>query len=173
MDSWNKYFLSIAYFAAMRSKDESTKFGAVIATKDHSAISTGYNSFPRGLNDDIPSRQERPDKYFYFEHAERNSIYNAARIGVPTKDCILYTQGIPCADCGRAIIQAGITTLVVHDDWEIMAKSIFGDWDKSRQASLDMLNECGVDIIRAEGSVSYENSHVQVSTFIRGQWFRI
>ena len=25
------------------------------------------------------SRQERPEKYYWFEHAERNSIYNAAR----------------------------------------------------------------------------------------------
>ena len=56
----------------------------------------------------IEERQERPEKYYWFEHAERNSIYNAARIGVSTKGSKMYmTCGVPCADCARAIINAG------------------------------------------------------------------
>ena len=81
----------------LKSKDENTKIGAIIVGKYKEIVSTGYNSFPRGLKDNIRERQERPEKYFWFEHGERNAIYNAARIGVSTKGCTMYLScGIPC-----------------------------------------------------------------------------
>ena len=82
---WKDYFVSIAEQVKEKSKDIKTKIGAVIVGKDNEILSTGYNSFPRGLNDNVVQRQERPEKYFWFEHAERNAIYNAARIGVSLK----------------------------------------------------------------------------------------
>ena len=83
--NWIEYFRNIAHQVKLKSKDNNTQIGAVIVGKDNEILSTGYNSFPRGINDLIPSRQERPEKYYWFEHAERNAIYNAARIGVSTK----------------------------------------------------------------------------------------
>ena len=47
---------------------------------DNEIRSTGYNSFPKGLNDDLQERQERPEKYYWIEHAERNALYNAPRL---------------------------------------------------------------------------------------------
>ena len=89
-----------------------TQIGAVIVGKDKEIVSTGYNSFPRGIDDNIRERQERPEKYFWFEHAERNAIYNAARIGVSTKGCTMYLScGVPCSDCARGIINAGIVRI--------------------------------------------------------------
>ena len=82
---WKDYFVSIAEQVKEKSKDIKTKIGAVIVGKDNEILSTGYNSFPRGLDDNVVQRQERPEKYFWFEHAERNAIYNAARIGVSLK----------------------------------------------------------------------------------------
>ena len=52
---WNKYFLEIAEQIKLKSKDQSTQIGAVIVGKDKEIRSTGYNSFPRGLDDDRPS----------------------------------------------------------------------------------------------------------------------
>lgn len=110
---WSEYFINIAEQVKLKSKDERTQIGAVIVGVDNEIVSTGYNSFPRGINDDIPERQERPEKYFWFEHAERNAIYNAARIGVSTLGTTMYmTCGISCADCARAIISAGIKKVV-------------------------------------------------------------
>ena len=77
---WVDYFLSIAEQVKLKSKDRNTQIGAVIVGEDNEILSTGYNSFPRGLNDDLDDRQNRPEKYFWFEHAERNAIYNAARV---------------------------------------------------------------------------------------------
>ena len=117
MIDWQEYFIGIANYVKLKSKDKYTQIGAVIVGKDNEVVSTGYNSFPRGIDDDVPERQERPEKYHWFEHAERNAIYNAARIGVSTKDCTMYlTCGLPCTECCRGIINAGITKVVCSQE---------------------------------------------------------
>lgn len=117
----------------------------MIVGKDNEIVSTGYNSFPRGIDDSIPERQERPEKYYWFEHAERNAIYNAARIGVSTSGCTMYlTCGIPCADCARGIINAGIIRIVCEMDSSFGAR---GDmWDEHAKRSLILFEESKVDI---------------------------
>ena len=87
---WKGYFLGIAEQVKLKSKDESTQIGAVVVGEDREVLSTGYNSFPRGLDDSLKERQERPEKYFWMEHAERNAIYNAARIGVSLKNSTIF-----------------------------------------------------------------------------------
>ena len=115
---WVEYFQNLAHQVKLKSKDERTQIGAVIVGKDKEIVSTGYNSFPRGIKDNVKERQERPEKYFWFEHAERNAIYNAARIGVSTKGCTMYLScGIPCSDCARGIINAGITRIFCERSW--------------------------------------------------------
>lgn len=140
---WDEYFRSIANTVKLKSKDINTQIGAVVVRTDHSIVSTGYNSFPRGINDDLPERQERPEKYYFMEHAERNSIFNAARIGVSTDGCTMYLScGTPCADCARAIINAGIIRIVLER--ELGAK---GDlWIDHEKRSLQMFAEAGIKI---------------------------
>src|SRR3990167_7197511 len=101
MISWDESFMSMVYLVAMKSKDESTHVGAVVVGPDNEIKSTGYNSFVRKLNDHLTMRQERPEKYYWFEHAERNAIYNATLNGVSLKGCKIYTNGVPCMDCAR------------------------------------------------------------------------
>jgi dCMP deaminase len=141
---WVEYFRKLAHTVKLKSKDKNTQIGAIIVGKDKEIISTGYNSFPRGINDEIPSRQERPEKYFWFEHAERNAIYNAARIGVSTDGTTMYLNcGIPCADCTRGIINAGIVRIFCERG-EHGAKGI--KWEESAERSWDMLEEAGVEV---------------------------
>jgi dCMP deaminase len=109
---WDGRFLALANGIACWSKDESRKVGCVIVGPNHEIRSVGYNGFPRGVNDDVPERKERPAKYAWTEHAERNAIYNAARIGTPLANCTAYLPWFPCMDCARAIVQAGIVELV-------------------------------------------------------------
>ena len=87
---WNDYFMGMIDNVSMKSKDKHTKVGAIITGSDNEIRSTGFNSFVRGMNDDIPERQERPEKYWWIEHAERNAIYNAARIGTSLNNCTIY-----------------------------------------------------------------------------------
>ena len=142
---WTDYFLQIAEVVKLKSKDQSTQIGAVIVGKDREILSTGYNSFPRGLDDNLPERQERPVKYFYFEHAERNAIYNAARVGIPLDGSIIYlTSGLPCSDCGRAIINSGIKIVYCKRECTTKNKE---KWVESQEISHKMLLECGVKVI--------------------------
>jgi len=84
----------MAYLVAMKSNDPNTKVGAIITTKNNEIISTGYNGFPRGFNN-TDDRWLRENKYNYVEHAEKNAIYNAARIGVSTINLIYYDKNFP------------------------------------------------------------------------------
>ena len=141
--NWDEYFINIAEQVKLKSKDNNTQIGVVIVGKDNEIVSTGYNSFPRGINDDIDERQERPEKYFWFEHAERNAIYNAARIGVSTLGTTMYmTCGISCADCARAIINSGISTIVLREGRG--AKSPI--WEESAKRSMIMFREAGIEV---------------------------
>ena len=80
------------------------------------------------------------EKFFWFEHAERNAIYNAARVGMSLKDCTIYVNRFPCADCTRAIIQAGIGKICCP------AKPEFdGALDHSFDVSEVLLAEAGVE----------------------------
>lgn len=140
-ETWHEYFLSLCKFISRRSKDQNTQVGCVIVGPDNEIRSTGYNCFPRGVNDNLPDRQERPGKYFFFEHAERNAIYNAARVGISLKGCTLYVTWIPCAECARGIIQAGISSVIIE------TKEIPERWKPSCKAALIMLKEANIPVM--------------------------
>tara|TARA_R110000868_G_scaffold41826_1_gene142269 strand:+ start:126 stop:566 length:441 start_codon:yes stop_codon:yes gene_type:complete len=114
MTDWDKRYLDLATNIASWSKDRSTGTGAIIVDDHKDIVSIGYNGFPKGSDDDVDARHERPAKYMYTEHAERNAIYNAARKGVSTNNCTMYLMWFPCADCARGIIQSGIKRLVCY-----------------------------------------------------------
>ena len=97
--------------ASENSKDKSTQNSAVIVTPGQ--LVAGVN----GLNSriaDKPERHERPAKYMYYEHAERNAIYGCAAQGIATQGLTMIAPWAACADCARAIIAAGITHLITH-----------------------------------------------------------
>jgi dCMP deaminase len=143
--NWTEYFLNIAEQVKLKSKDQSTQIGAVIVGEDKEVLSTGYNSFPRGLDDSLQERQERPEKYFWMEHAERNAIYNAARIGVSLKNSTIYlTSGLPCMDCARGIVNSGVKIVYCK---QVCTTKNKDKWKESQQKSLELLGECGVDVI--------------------------
>ena len=146
--NWQEYFLNIAEAVKLKSKDQRTQIGAVIVGKDNEIVSTGFNSFPRGIKDNVEERQQRPEKYYWAEHAERNSIYHCARNGIATEGTTLYTQGLPCSDCTRAIIQSGIAEIVLHKEWEhgISFNVNREKWNESGQRSDIMIYESGIKV---------------------------
>jgi dCMP deaminase len=139
---WDEYYLNICKVVAERSKDVNTQIGCVIIGPNREIRSTGYNSFPRGIRDDVPERMERPAKYLWIEHAERNAICNAARAGTATEGCTIYFEIMPCMDCARAVVQAGIIEVVVSAE-------------RMRQYSSDYYNQHFgmVEVLFAEAKV--------------------
>jgi dCMP deaminase len=141
--SWDDYFMSMAYLSASKSKDQRTHIGAVVVGPNNEVVSLGYNSFPRGINDNKPERQLKPEKYPWFEHGERNAIYNATLIGASLKGCKMYTNGVPCTDCGRGVIQSGILEVIVDKEWnEGNSQEDKEDSDKT----LQMFGEAGIKV---------------------------
>lgn len=147
--NWHELFLQMAELVSMKSKDRSTKIGAVIVGGEHEVRSVGFNGFPRRIDDDVEERHTRPAKYRWTEHAERNAIYNAARIGIPTAGCAMYTTGraVACTDCARAIIQAGITTLYGRTERKEIHRAKGSHWDEDLALATKMLLEAGIELI--------------------------
>lgn len=152
--TWDEFFMRQVYLVAEKSKDPSTKIGAVIV-RENRVISQGYNGLPSGCRDDMEYRNDKPEKYFWYEHGERNAIYSCARHGVATKGTTLYTQGVPCADCARAVIQAGISKVIVHAEWmkPQEAGTFSARWAESIERSLRMFAEAGVKLHKYQNTL--------------------
>ena len=108
-DKWTNQFLDLATLVATWSKDRSRGVGCVLVGPNREVLSLGYNGFPRGVKDDVEDRHQRPEKYLWTEHAERNAIYNAVRNGQRLEGAKAYVTLCPCMDCARALIQSGVT----------------------------------------------------------------
>lgn len=128
--------------SGMRSKDPNTQVGACIVSKDNKILSMGYNGLPRGCSDDeFPwCREGDPldNKYMYTAHSELNAILNYR--GGSLENAKLYVTLFPCNECAKAIIQAGITTVVYDDDKYATSASVI--------ASKRMFDAAGVRYYR-------------------------
>ncbi len=136
--SWDEYFMGVAILSGMRSKDPSTQVGACIVSEDNKILSMGYNGFPKGCSDDdFPwCREGDPldNKYYYSTHSELNAILNYR--GGSLEDAKIYVSLFPCNECAKAIIQAGIKTIVYDCDKYADTPSVI--------ASKRMLDAAGV-----------------------------
>lgn len=116
--SWDEYFMGIAMLSAMRSKDANSQVGACIVSPENKILSLGYNGMPIGCSDDeMPwEREGNPldTKYMYVCHAELNAILNSAHSNLT--GARVYVTLFPCNECAKAIIQAGIKTIVYASD---------------------------------------------------------
>jgi len=116
--SWDEYFMGVAHLSGMRSKDPNTQVGACIVSPDNKILSMGYNGFPCGCeDDDFPWSREGEEldtKYPYVTHGELNAILNYR--GGSLEGTKLYVSLFPCNECAKAIIQAGIRTVVFDSD---------------------------------------------------------
>lgn len=134
-------FLPTAQSLADKSKDRSTKVGAIALDDDYDILSTGYNGMPRKVDDDVEERHERPMKYFYTAHAEENLVAQAARKGVSLKgSTVLVTSLFPCTTCSRLMIQAGVKRIIAANP------ATDPRWEEQAYHALIMLTEAGVEI---------------------------
>ena len=140
---WSKdhKYMEISHAVSKLSKDTSTQVGALVLGGAYEVRSLGYNGAPRGCAADEDERATtRPEKYFWFSHAELNAITNAARVGVPLEGCTIYVTHPPCMDCARAIVQAGIKRVVtVRPSADFVER-----WEEHMSRSQRLFDECGV-----------------------------
>jgi dCMP deaminase len=143
----DEIWMDRARLAAEASPDRSRKTGALIVSAAGEEIASGCNTFPHRIAHDVEARHERPAKYLWTEHAERNAIYAAAAAGVATAGSRMYMPWYPCADCARAVIQAGIVEIVcIEPDWQDVR------WAADFAVVREMLAEAGITVRWAPGA---------------------
>ena len=140
-NKWDFRFIELAKHISLWSKDPSTKVGCVVVGEDREIRSTGFNGFPRGIDDDEDRLTNREKKYPLICHAEENAIMHAARIGVSLKNSTAYVTWPPCSRCARSLIQAGIKEVVYPDAGKIPER-----WQEDFTISNEMLREAGVEV---------------------------
>ena len=140
---WSVRLLKMAKNVASWSKDTSTKVGAVITTADGKPISWGFNGMPVGIDDSIPERHMRPEKYKWMCHAERNAMDLASRSDL--SNCVMFVTLAPCANCAQSIIQRGIRTVVVDASGTV--DKVPAHWTEEMTTANQMMLEAGVNII--------------------------
>jgi dCMP deaminase len=138
-DKWDLRFIELAKSIATWSKDPSRGVGAVIVSPMRQVLATGYNGFPRGV-EDHPDRLERPVKYDLTVHAEMNAIIQCARNGISPVGATMYSSFSPCIHCTLSIVQAGIHRVVTRTIER-------GDehWNDSIDKSIEMFKEVGIE----------------------------
>ena len=140
-DKWDERFLELAKTAASWSKDPSTKVGAVL-TCGKQVLSIGWNGFPPGVHDYPHLLKDREAKYPRVVHAEMNAILRMPpNFGL--RYLRLFTTHFPCANCGGAIITAGIKEIVTQKPSADMLER----WGDAMRISEEMFRETGVRVL--------------------------
>ena len=141
MDKWDVRFVKLAQHLAGWSKDPSTKVGCVVVGPDREIRSTGFNGFPRGIEDTAERLSNRDLKYPLICHAEENAIMHAARIGVALKGCTAYVTWPPCTRCARSLVQAGVREVLYPAGLEIPER-----WQADFELSSSLFKEAKVRV---------------------------
>lgn len=144
MSKWDRRFFDLCVLVGSWSEDESRRVGCVVVGGANEVRAIGFNGIPRGVRGDVSLRHSRAEgeKYYWFEHAERNAIFNAARTGISIADCKMYVGLHPCADCARAIIQSGVTSVNTY-----LPPTNDPTFSRSYQVADEMFREAGVQLL--------------------------
>jgi dCMP deaminase len=152
--TWDEYFMTMAYLVSMKSKDPSTRVGAVIVNVDNQIMSTGYNGFPRGIEDLEERYTNKEYKYLAINHAEENAILQCARNGISSLDCRLYVPWISCSRCAKSIIQSGINEVIYDANFPGNKQENQSDeWRQSVVISQEILMEAKVNVRIFNGNI--------------------
>lgn len=124
---------------ALTSTDPHTQVGAVLESASFSLLMASNG----GVTHDTPERLERPEKYYWMQHAEERVIAHACKSGVATKGGSLIVFGLfPCTTCARLAITAGIRAILAP----LPPENAQERWRAESERSLVMLREQGVRV---------------------------
>lgn len=137
-ERWDRHYMKEAYLSSELSKDN-IKVGSCIVSADNIIISKGYNGLPRYVRD-TEQRYGSNERNLFIIHAEVNAIYNACRSSTNLLHSTIYITHPPCPSCSGAIIQSGISRVVIDESSHLMMmeKPKHRDgWEISKQLFLE------------------------------------
>lgn len=83
-------------------------------------------------------------------HAEVMAIQVAQERGFETRGTRMYMPWVPCTPCANAMVGAGITSLVVHQ--ELVDKTP-DRWHESTREGVEVLREAGTELLAYHGRI--------------------
>ena len=131
-------YIKYAEQISLNSCDYNTKIGCLLLDKNIIEC-FAWNSFPIGIS---ITDERMLDKNKYIIHAEQSLIATCSKAGISTYNKTIVLNSLPpCSDCAKAIITAGITTVVYSCD------SIPDKWFEDCEFGLKLLREANIEII--------------------------
>ena len=100
----DKRYIRMAFIWAENSYCKRRQVGAILV-KNKMIISDGYNGTPAGFENVCEDENNITKPYVL--HAEANAITKVARSNNSSEGATLYVT-LPCIECAKLIIQAGI-----------------------------------------------------------------
>lgn len=113
--SWDEFFASQARVMALRSTCARLAVGCVIV-RDKRMIASGYNGAIHGDEHCLDVGCKMVDGHCVRAiHAEQNALLQCARFGVSTQGADIYVTHLPCLQCTKSLIQAGIARVYFEE----------------------------------------------------------
>ncbi|CAM2827739.1 ComE operon protein 2 [Fructilactobacillus fructivorans] len=108
---WDQYFMLQAMLVASRSTCNRRSVGAVLV-RNKRVIACGYNGSVSGDVHCIDKGCYLVDGHCQRTiHAEMNAILQCAKFGESTDNAELYVTDVPCLQCTKMLLQAGIVKI--------------------------------------------------------------
>ena len=141
LKSWDKWFLGQAILISKKSKDPSTKVGAVLVDQENRPLSNGFNGPPRKVRDSSDRLYHRETKLKIVLHAEHNAVLLAER-AISGCSCYLWPLP-PCAHCASILIQKEVLRVIAPEP----SKEAIDRWGKDLILSEELFKEASVELV--------------------------
>lgn len=115
--SWDNYFLKLAMLVSERATCPRMHCGCVLV-RDKRILATGYNgSIPGDVHCEDDGCMIVDNHCVRTIHAEMNAIIQCSIHGVSTQGATAYVTNMPCTNCAKALIAAGIKEIIIFSDY--------------------------------------------------------
>ena len=115
--TWDNYFLKLAMLVSERATCPRMHVGCVLV-KDKRILSTGYNgSIPGDGHCEDDGCMIVDNHCVRTIHAEMNAIIQCSIHGVNAQGATAYVTNMPCTNCAKALIAAGIKEVIIFSDY--------------------------------------------------------
>lgn len=118
--NWDEYFLRIAQLVSKRATCPRKDVGAIVIDINNKIVGSGYNGAPKGIEHCTEAGcmlqvlADGKQHCIRVLHAEQNALLQAGEKAI---NGILYVTVLPCPQCFKLVIQAGIKKVIYLEDY--------------------------------------------------------